>query len=154
MAKHYLLDHIEKESYRLWAIHSSLADYQVAFLLNKHCQTQFKREKQPILWGNNDVPFECFLWEVPGEGVDLLLVANRTQIEEKNSGTGIALFELPQTKEVYLTNQMKHVDFFIMQYCGAPLHDFTKSLQSIPGIEMIYEILPDKQPAELNLIRN
>lgn len=154
MAKHYLQDTIEEEQFRLWAIHSSLADYQIAFLLNKFGQTQLKRNIEPILWGVDAIAFEHFSWEEPSAGIQVSLVSNRSEIAIKKNLTYPALFDLPQTKEVYLARQMKQVDFFILQYNPAPFFDFSVSLQNVPGIEMVYEIEPTKQPTELNLIRN
>lgn len=154
MAKYILLDTIAEERYALWALHSGLPDYQVAFFLNKYCQTHFRRNPKPILWGTNEIPFEHFSWKVPAKGIHFELIANRSQQKEKKQPAALSLFDLPQTKEVYLASQFKNVDFFIVQYNLNSLSNFSERLELTTAFEMIYQIEPSLQPNELNLIRD
>lgn len=152
MNKHILLDSIEADPYSLWAIHSSLADYQVAYLLNKYSKAKFKRHPKPIPWGTHSEGFERFRWEEPAKDIHVELFCNRLQIEDKKTTDAPSLFDQPQTKEVYLVTKLKNVDYFIVQYPTSSLPDFHQQLERLHPFEMMYAIDASEQPEELNLI--
>ena len=83
MGKHYLLESVAEDTFDLWAIHTSLVPYQVAFTLNKYFQTSFRRHRKAVLLGPKKATFERFHWEVPSKGIHMELVSNRYSYEEK-----------------------------------------------------------------------
>ena len=152
MGKHYMLEEVTADQYDLWAIHSSLLPYQVAFTLNKYCHTRFQRHRESVFHSTLDITFERFQWEVPSRGVHLELVSNRFLYEVEKNETNYSLFNLPQTKEVSLIPKLHRVDYFILQYHQASLPSFRTTLQGSTLFEMVYLIDPSQQPNELNLI--
>lgn len=150
MGKHYLLESVAEDNFDLWAIHTSLAPYQVAFTLNKYFQTSFRRHRKAVLLGPKKATFERYNWEVPCKGIHMELVSNRYSYEEK-SQAGFSLFDIPKTKEVYLAPKLNTVDYFILQY-GSSLSIFSEDTIRSAPFEMAYKVALDEQPTELNLI--
>ena len=151
MGKHYLLESVTEDTFDLWAIRSSLAPYQVAFALNKYYQTGFRRHRNPVLLETKKASFERFHWEVPNKDIHLELVSNRYSYQEKSQAS-FSLFDIPQTKEVYLAPKLNTVDYFILQYGHANLSNFSEEKIRSAPFEMVYKVALDEQPTELNLI--
>ena len=151
MGKHYLLESVTKDTFDLWAIHTNLVPYQVAFTLNKYFQTSFRRHRKAVLFGPKNATFERFHWEVSSKGIHMELVSNRYSYEEK-SQAGFSLFDIPKTKEVYLAPKLNTVDYFILQYGHANLSNLSEEKIRSAPFEMVYKVALDEQPSELNLI--
>ena len=150
--KHYLLDAVEADQFNLWAIHSSLLPYQIAFALNKYCQTHFTHFHPSHSDKTTEYPFERYHWNCLKKGIHLELIANTYMLEEKKMNTAFSLFDVPQTKEVYLVPKLKNVDYFLLEYHPISFINLKEKLPRVNSFEMVYRIETNEQPAELNLI--
>ena len=150
--RHYLLDPVEADQFNLWAIRSSLLPYQMAFSLNKYCHTLFTHFHPSLSEKAKAFPFERFHWNCLKKGIHLELIANRHSLEEKNTETPFSLFDIPQTKEVYLVPKLKNVDYFLLEYHPISTLNLKEKLPRVNSFEMVYRIETYDQPTELNLI--
>ena len=59
--KIYKLEKFEEEKFKLFAIHSTVDDYKIAFLINYKCGSKFSKTKSYIDLPNRS--FNHFEWE-------------------------------------------------------------------------------------------
>ena len=104
--KNYFLDEIDKEDFSLIAIHSSCEPYYLAFLLNSKCHCQFAKKKKEGT--EADHYFENYEWIDPIKDIEIRLFSNRYLKFQNDVLKGSSLFDLPETKELYLMQQTQH----------------------------------------------
>ena len=61
--KIYKLEKFEEEKFKLFAIHSNVDDYKIAFLINSKCGSKFSKTKSYIDLPNQKAFFNHFEWE-------------------------------------------------------------------------------------------
>lgn len=130
--KNYILDEIDKEDFSLIAIHSSCEPYYLAFLLNSKCHCQFAKKKKEGTEANHY--FENYEWIDPIKDIEIRLFSNRYLKFQNDVLKGSSLFDLPETKELYLMQDLKEVDYIIKIDSG--LEDFVM----IKRIELIDQV--------------
>ncbi|SOC79222.1 hypothetical protein SAMN06296241_0742 [Salinimicrobium sediminis] len=112
-----VLDEVFEQPYKLIAIHSSVEDYKLAYLLNKHLNLRLARSPKDIdLHMENDhVLFAHFFYEVQQKYCSYHLVSNITRRETMSgSGEDSLLFgEHLAVKKSYLLPEFKQVDFLV-----------------------------------------
>lgn len=136
----------------LLALHTNLEAYQIAFFLNQHCQTQFRRTDD-IYLKNRAVSFILFEWENQLLDHTVSLFSNRfisdeVQIKENNT----SLFDLPVRNQVSLLAEFKQVNFFIKSCHKDQIQRLLKSLQSWNALSMVYALTSSEIKDQLNLI--
>ena len=132
--KNYILDEIDEDDFSLIAIHSSCEAYLLAFLLNSKCQCRFVQIKKNKAGAPTDYPFESYEWINPIKGIEIRLFSNRFLIFQDDAQKGTGLFDLPETKELYLMQDLKEVDYIIKIVSG--VEDFVM----IKRIELIDQV--------------
>lgn len=132
--KSYILDEIEEDDFSLIALHSSCEAYYLAFLLNSNCQCQFAQKKKKKEGAEADHIFESYEWIDPIKGIEIRLFSNRYLKFQKDVQKGSSLFDLPETKELYLMQDLKEVDYIIKIVSG--VEDFVM----IKRIELIDQV--------------
>lgn len=112
-----VLDEVFEQPYKLIAIHSSVEDYKLAYLLNKHLNLRLARSPKDIdlHMEKEHVLFAHFLYEDQQKYCSYHLVSNITRRETMSgSGEDSLLFgEHLAVKKSYLLPEFKQVDFLV-----------------------------------------
>ena len=151
--KSYILDEIEEDDFSLIALHSSCEAYYLAFLLNSNCQCQFAQKKKKKEGAEADHIFESYEWIDPIKGIEIRLFSNRYLKFQKDVQKGSSLFDLPETKELYLMQDLKEVDYIIKIDSGIDDLVMIDSIESIDQVSYRYLIDQSqlKMDSRLNL---
>lgn len=113
-----ILDTLEDDDYELIAIHSSLASYRLAFLLNKRLNLRLFRKKEDISFEYDDLEanFPLYQYEDHFQYSTYSLLGNkfRNKIEPQKLVSG-GLFATSEDTYVtkYLIPELKNVDYFL-----------------------------------------
>ena len=151
--KSYILDEIEEDDFSLIALHSSCEAYYLAFLLNSNCQCQFAQKKKKKEGAEADHIFESYEWIDPIKGIEIRLFSNRYLKFQKDVQKGSSLFDLPETKELYLMQDLKEVDYIIKIDSGIDDLVMIDRIESIDQVSYRYLIDQSqlKMDSRLNL---
>ena len=140
----------ERES-SLFAIHTSIEGFSLAFQFNKHLNAYFvnvPETSDPELAASC---FNRFVWEPTTPENRWELIANKSFLEvkeEKNS-----LFqEKKKTVTHYLIQSMTQVDFWLKTPDHSLQNNQLMQLQSLNAIQLIYPIKEKKIKLNQNLI--
>ncbi|MGB1362718.1 MAG: IPExxxVDY family protein [Flavobacteriaceae bacterium] len=150
--KNYILDEIDEDDFSLLAVHSSCEAYRLAFLLNSKCQCRFaqtKKRKEGLL---ADYPFESYEWINPIKGIEIRLFSNRYLKFRDEVQKGGSLFDLPETKELYLVQDLKDVDYIIKIDSGIEDQVMIERMESIDQVS--YRYLIDQSQLKIDLSLN
>ena len=98
--------------YKLFAVHSALDDYRLAYFLNKTLQLQLAKEnkKASLLDTFSGKYFSYYYWENPLLGTAWHCIGNKLLIEKEMQS--LSLFE-STTSLIYLIDKYKKVDYFL-----------------------------------------
>lgn len=101
--------------YSLIAVHTTLEDYHLAFLINSQLKISLKKDKEEIISNSDSVEaaFTKFSFEDEKCGLLWSLIQNQKWIETKQPQDGFFVFEEPQKKKVFLLPEFKNVDYFL-----------------------------------------
>jgi len=147
--KYFLLDKIV-EQYHLIAIHTSLDDFSLAYVLNKNLGANFKRVKENLNYNNST--FEIFHWENIKDGVNCSLISNKNFIESEIKIESNSLFNLSETKKVSLINSLSDADYLIKIKQGLDLNHIMKVLNKLPQVILTYIVDNEEVKSKFNLI--
>ena len=150
--KNYILDEIDEDDFSLIAVHSSCEAYRLAFLLNSKCQcrfTQTKKKKEGLL---ADYYFESYEWINPIKGIEIRLFSNRYLKFRDKLQKGSGLFDIPETKELYLVQDLKDVDYIIKIDSGIEDQVMIERMESIDQVS--YRYLIDQSQLKIDLSLN
>ena len=151
--KSYILDEIDENEFSLIAIHSSCEAYFMAFLLNLKCNCRFIRSIKRKGVAQKDFPFEDYEWIDLVNGIEISLFSNRILIFKNEIQKGISLFDVPETKELYLVQDLKEVDYILKIDSGIEANMMIKKIESIDQISYLYLIDQSRLSIDPNLNR-
>tara|TARA_B100001057_G_scaffold63213_2_gene56745 strand:+ start:2688 stop:3158 length:471 start_codon:yes stop_codon:yes gene_type:complete len=149
--KNYILDEIDEDHFSLIAIHSCCEAFHLAFLLNSKCQCRFTQTKKNKARVPSDYPFESYEWINPIKGIEIRLFSNRLLIFQDDTFKGAGLFDLPETKELYLVQDLKDVDYIIKIDSGVEEQLMIERMESIEQISYRYSIDQSQLNIDLSL---
>ena len=159
MAIHKLVidDFEEDDSFVLIAIHCSMEDYRLAYILNKNLNLKLQRKPMDI-----DFPkatYSLFEWEDINQLETWNLVSNSCKVEEVISNNSTSLFNNQnQVITIYnLIPEYKGANYFLkINYQTNFLKEKTivNTILSIPQIVTAYSIQPETLKTTTNLIFN
>ena len=149
--KSYILDEIDENEFSLIAIHSSCEAYFMAFLLNLKCNCRFVRSIKRKGVAQKDFPFEDYEWIDLVNGIEIRLFSNRILIFKDEIQKGISLFDVPETKELYLVQDLKEVDYILKIDSGIEANMMIKKIESIDQISYLYLIDQSRLSIDPNL---
>ena len=149
--KSYILDEIDENEFSLIAIHSSCEAYFMAFLLNLKCNCRFVRSIKRKGVAQKDFPFEDYEWIDQVKGIEISLFSNRILIFKNEIQKGISLFDVPETKELYLVQDLKEVDYIVKIDSGIEANMMIKKIESIDQISYLYLIDQSRLSIDPNL---
>tara|TARA_R110002072_G_scaffold174802_17_gene330551 strand:+ start:6749 stop:7237 length:489 start_codon:yes stop_codon:yes gene_type:complete len=145
------------EDFLLLAIHSSLEEYKLAYLINKHLNLRFQRKKKDLDFFNKSATITYPIYEYSDTVKDDLfyLLSNVCKtITEKTVSAG-SLFDTEyEEKTHYLVHEFKQADFLIKIITDETQfyeNEFLKKLSIIPGIVAAHKIDQNKLKSKQNL---
>ncbi|QLE00899.1 IPExxxVDY family protein [Galbibacter sp. BG1] len=153
MAIYKLLDEFYEHSYTLIAIHGSLDDYKLAYLLNLELNIKLQRLDVDVNIAEN-ISMPTFKWFDNEKEVSWSLVKNKTSIELV--GSAIGLFGVNKAvQNAYFIPEYSKVDYFLkIDEEGAYKNEVQvlMALKKIPGIITAYKIEAQQLKSKNNLI--
>ncbi len=160
MALHKLLvDDFDIETYSLFAIHCTLEDYRIAYLLNKQLQINLKRKLRDLDVHYTSSSFSIYEWEDKNQRMIWNLVSNVCKKEEEGLSSSGSLFEtqskilrthnlIPEYKKVNYLLKIDNDGNFIDEKA------IINSIQDISQIAAVYSIDVTQLKSKDNLIFN
>jgi len=137
----------EQESiqYYLFAIHSVLIDYRLAFFLNKYLNIELKRTPQDLDISGQDGFYSIFEYEDQDNLLNWNLISNCSHTNIKNEIKESLLFKNTEIelKKYKLMNELNQVDFFLKIEYHTDLINIKKiikSINEIPNIMSVYNL--------------
>ena len=149
--KTYILDEIDENNFSLIAVHSSCEAYRLAFLLNSECQCRFTHTKFKKEGLEADFYFINYEWIDLIKGIEIRLFSNRCLKFRDKLQKGNGLFDIPETKELYLVQDLKDVDYIIKIDSGIEGQTMIEKMESIDQVSYRYLIDQSKMKVDLSL---
>ena len=160
MALHKLLiDDFSDDTYSLMAIHCTIEDYRVAYLLNKYLNIKLTRKSQDLDFKYTNSLYSIYEWEDKNQCIIWNLVSNVCRIEEDSLTSTNTLFK-SQNKIIRTHNlipEYKKVNYFLkVNNDGSFINEknLIQQMQQIPQIAAVYSIDVALLKAKDNLIFN
>lgn len=161
MAIHKLhLDDFFETDYELIAIHCTLEDYRLAYLLNRQLAVLFSkcREYVSVSTKEGEAFFSKFTYEDSYNDILWTLIQNRNEITAsvQNSEQNLFLdmdFEIETS--VFLLPELKKADYLLKvenNHDTVELSEIVKKINSIDQVAAVYEVETDKIKSKHNLI--
>jgi hypothetical protein len=151
-ATHRILDDFYDESFSLFALHSSLEDYAIAYSLNRQLKTRFRRLPKDLDIARG-VSFPIFEWKDLVNDKYWTLISNICRKEDKSGSEDLFINE-PSHSTYYLLPEYKDVDY-VIKIEGEPAEaemQLPESLADIPGLIAAYALDTNKLKSKKNLI--
>ncbi len=149
--KNYILDEIDEDNFSLIAVHSNCEAYRLAFLLNSECQCRFTQTKFKKKGLPTDSYFVTYEWIDLIKGIEIRLFSNRCLKFRDELQKGSGLFDIPETKELYLVQDLKDVDYIMKIDSGIEGQTMIEKMEYIDQISYRYLIDQSKLKVDLSL---
>lgn len=160
MAIHKLhFDDYDELECQLYAIHTTLEDYRLAFFINQLLPVLLKKSKEAViaLYKKNRIAFSKFEYEDVKNDLIWTLIQNKTLTEEQNNREASLFTAVNQNivSKNYFVPEMKKVDYFLK--INAPKEIFETQLYinrlvENPWISACYNVDVTKLKSKNNLI--
>ncbi|AKA34882.1 IPExxxVDY family protein [Flagellimonas lutaonensis] len=140
------------DSFELIAVHSSLDDYAMAYVLNKHLGLRLKRNKSDHQIGQGATyPVFGFFDEV--SDFEYTLFRNKCMVVGDDSAEGLFKFNAPVQKH-YLVQEKKEVDYLLKINADGDVavDQIIREINAIPNIITAYRLNVDLLKSKANLI--
>lgn len=154
-----VLDEVLEESYKLIAIHCSVEEYKLAFLLNKHLNLRLSRSRKDIDFQIEGlrILFALYAFEDQMKYCTYYLVSNVSKVEFQSTAGSNSLFGEKELtlKKSYLLPEFKKVDFFLKieeEIDGISEKLLLEKIKEIPQVSLAYSIEYDQIKSKENLI--
>jgi len=154
VSKIHSIDFEYDHDYDLIGIHSILADYRMAYFLNKTLNIQLKRNIEDLDYLSKNCSFPLFTFDDDSAFNSWSLIANKFVFTEDVSSKRSNLFQ-EETKISYLIPEKKMTDYFIKISGLKDDDELSKTLFNINKINNIiasYAIDPMDLKSRDNLI--
>lgn len=134
------------DNFSLIGIHTSEEDYKLAYLLNKHLLTQFKKSSEYLDFKNKKASFPIFKFIDKNKQLSSYLIPNKT-IGKNSENTTENLFSKEEffSSTAYLIQEKKKIDYFLKIEGEITNVALNKTIEKINKIEQIitsYQIDP------------
>jgi hypothetical protein len=159
MALHKLLvDDFDVDTYSLLAIHSTLEDYRVAYLLNKQLQINLQRKPQDLDFKYTASSYSIYEWKDKEQQTVWSLVSNVCKKEEAVVSTG-SLFDTQNRllRTHNLIAEYKRVNYFLKIDNGGDYINeryIIQKIQDISQIVTVFSVDVSQLKSKDNLIFN
>ena len=159
MAVHKLIldDVLDDVLYTLVAIHCTLEDYRLAFLLNKHLKIKLARRSKDLDFNKGKSNYSIFEWEDEKQLTTWSLVSNSCKTESFQEVSYESLFDNQEkiTKTTYLIPEYKRVNYFLKienEFSSSKEKYILDTILEIPQIATAYSIDTFQLKSKDNLI--
>ncbi|MDN3664808.1 IPExxxVDY family protein [Algibacter miyuki] len=159
MAVHKLIldDVFDDISYSLIAIHCTLEDYRLAYLINKYLKTRLARRSKDLDFDNGQSAYSIFEWEDEKQLTTWSLVSNTCKTESFQQATFESLFENQEkiTRITHLIPEYKRVNYFLKienEFSLSKEKYILDSILEIPQIATAYSVDANDLKSKDNLI--
>ena len=153
------LDDFVDQSIKLIALHSSVDDYKLAFLLNKHLGLRLARARNDIDFYHKSVPafFALFQFRDQQKYCEYYLISNKYKGQSKAAGGSGSLFgdEELAIRPIHLLPELTKVDFLLKieeESDIFPERQLLEKIKEIPQIATAYTINLNNLKSKENLI--
>ena len=150
MKRFLLTDYDEDDSIDLFAMHSPLENYLLAYKLNQTIGTQFRNATEKMDLHSNQPYFNRYVWSATDEGVAWELISNHYTFTKQKKKM-ISIF-IANRREKVLIRELSQVNYFLK----VPQKELDKSIldqmQTMDDIQMLYPITETKIKQNPNLI--
>ncbi len=143
-------DLLEDTSFSLYAIHSNLEDYALAYHLNLRCGLRLCRNTADVEVAG-ETSFPSFQWKDRTNFREWTLFANRARGSEVGVPSGL-FPEEPAERWHFLIPEKRTVDYFLKMEGEAAEHDILHNLRSVPKVMTAYALEPSGLKSKFNLI--
>jgi len=140
------IDDLESNDFNIIAIHTSLEDYKLAYLINKHCQIKLTKELIPLTLSKFDIStsFDFFTFHDHDERIIWSLISNKSILSSKCYYTeSLLLHEKKTFSDIILIPECDSVDFFLKVEEEIEPHlliNILNQIQVINKIDAVYEL--------------
>lgn len=147
-----------ESDFDLFALHSPLADYRIAFMFNKYLGLQLRRNQHDIDFTDNgyDALFPLFNFDDSKTYRKFFLVGNRcTSKKSGMTSTGGLFADEPQEsrRTLCLVPELKKADYLLKVETHSPLPPtFIQLINNIPEVVLAYKVNNDQLKSKKNLI--
>ena len=153
-----ILDDAEYQNFKLIAIHCSVEEYRLAYLLNKHLDLKLSRARNDIDYqtSTGHAVFGLYKYEDQHKYCEYYLISNKFRGETTTTGFG-SLFGEEETASTtaHFLPEFSKVDFFLKLEEESDFISETLILdriKQIPPVATAYSIKPDQIKSKENLI--
>ena len=155
MAIHKLVfDDLECDSYQLIAIHCSLEDFRLAYLLNSHLNLRLKRKQNDLDF--SVATYSIFEWEDQNQMLKWNLVSNVCKVEKVHKLNSTLLFENQSSVSThYLIPEYKSANYLLKVDHESGFYGEKRvigTILSIPQVVTAYSIDIENLKSKTNLI--
>jgi hypothetical protein len=161
MAVHKLIldDVFDETVFTLIAIHCTIEDYRLAYLLNKFLRINLCRKRIDLDFKNGKSAYSIYNWEDKKQLIDWNLVSNICKTKDYTQSNSGLLFETTQsiTKTYNLLPELKTVNYLLKIDDELNLVKekyIINTILSIPQIATAYTIDQSQLKSKDNLIFN
>jgi len=149
--KRYILEDIDEGEFKLISIHSNCEDFKLAYLINLTCNSRFIKLKKKVYENGSKVEFQIFEWIDIARGISCYLFSNRSLSFKDDLEKGGGLFDIPETKELYLVQDLKDADYIIKINSGIDAASLIKELETIKEVSYCYQPHQSKITLDLSV---
>jgi hypothetical protein len=159
MAVHKLtFDDWEESHFELIAIHTTVEDFRLAFLMNRELPILLKNIPSPSKLNENPIVHHFNRFEFKDQKNDMCwhLIQNKVMVKNENPKNTVLFAEAEESlKPLYLLPEYKKVDF-VCKIEGEPYQIETlkicNAIKQIPWVSMAYPIESSKIKSKNHLI--
>ena len=159
LAHKLALDAFDDQPFKLFAIHCSLEDYRMAFLLNKHLNINLTRSRKDVdfLLRSAPVLFALYRFEDLQRYCCYYLISNKSRSQVRSGAIEGSLFgeEGFDIKDAHLFPELKNVDFFLKieeDHNAVSEKELLEKIKGIPQIATAYLVGEEQIKTKQNLI--
>lgn len=159
LAHKLILDDVADQPFILVALHCSVEDYKLAFLLNKYLHLQLARARKDIDYykKSSQALFAFYEFRDLQHYCNYYLVKNKCMGQSMTSGSVGSLFGNEEwgSGNSYLLPEFQKVDFFLKieeEDCSVPEKIILDRIKQIPHVATAYLVEGEQIKSKQNLI--
>ena len=155
-----LVDDFREDNYSLIAIHCSLKDYRIAYLLNQYLHINLVRKDQDLDFKNARQTYAIYEWKDKNQLLTWNLVSNICVTEEEENAMDLdSLFQTQNkiTRTHNLISEYKKVNYLLKfddEEKRINIKKLLHKINEIPQIATVYSIAVEDLKTKDNLIFN
>ncbi|MCF4100551.1 IPExxxVDY family protein [Gillisia sp. M10.2A] len=153
-----MMDDVEDE-YHLFAIHSSVKEYKMAYFINKHLNLCLKRARCDVDFNHGSIQalYPLYVFKEPAKYRSCYLIKNKYKgpVKKVISSGSLFIEEEITSHSTYLIPEYRDVDYFLKieeDIDDLRLQKLLNQIALIPNIITTYTVDPKQLKSKNNLI--